>query len=79
MSDVNQPLILKFNGSGPQTQTNPNGTPLGRTDRALFALLITPQAGPAVPITPTGAPVSFVVSVLSPYSQTTSPGVIRVG
>jgi hypothetical protein len=76
MAQQNQPLTLKMNGSGAQTQTNPDGTPLGPGDRAQFALIITPQAGPAVPVTPAGTPLDMTVAVLTPYSLTTPPGVI---
>ena len=79
MADVNQPFILKFNGSGNQTMTTSEDTELTPEDNPVVAIITTPQAGPPVPIAPSGAPLDLTVAVQTPYSLTMPPGVIRVG
>ena len=79
MADVNQPFILKFNGSGNQTMTTSEDAELTASDNPVVAIITTPQEGPAVPVAPDGVPLDLTVAVQTPYSLTTPPGAIRVG
>lgn len=77
MSLVQQPLTLQLNGSGNQTVTTVDGGDPEATDNAVLLVITTPQSGPPVPIAADGTPLSLDVSVLTPYSLTTPPGVQR--
>jgi hypothetical protein len=73
MSLVQQPLILKFSGSGNQTMENADDTPLEATDNVVLAVITTPQSGPPVPVKADGSPLNLDVTVLTPYSLTMPP------
>lgn len=79
MADIQQPFILQLNGSGNQTMTTSEDEALEPSDNPVVAIITTPQAGPPVPILPDGTPLSFDVSVQTPYSLTMPPGAIVVG
>lgn len=79
MAEQQQPFVLKFNGSGTPTQQMVDGTPLDATDDVVLAVITTPQAGPAQPVTPAAVPLDFTVNtVQQPYSLVMPPGVQRV-
>ena len=78
MADFNGPFILQSTGAGPQRQVMPDGTAVDATDDVTQAVIITPGNAPTL-ITQAGTAPSLVVAVLSPYSLTVPPGVMRVG
>lgn len=67
--------VLEFNGSGPQVLKNPDGSAPSGDDDPTAMTITTPQAGPPVPIHPSGTPESLRDEVLQPYSLTVPPGV----
>lgn len=73
MSLVQQPLTLQFNGSGPQTQRNPDGSTVDDSGDVTQAIVTTPVRGPAVPVDAAGVALDSTVRVLSPYSITMPP------
>ena len=76
-----EPFILSYDVSGPQTFENPDGSTYDATNpeeetSGNELIIVSPQDGPPVLVTPAGTPVDLTDNLVKPYSQTTPPGVI---